>query len=421
MLPHPSAEWRMSGRFFRYYLLATCAATIVHGKPPLPVEAAIVARHVLDHAVIIDMHADTPLVMLDRGYDVGDPNSPYMISIAKMRRGRLSAQFFAIWVEPGRSAGARLRRALDLIDVVYEQVARHSHSLALATTADDIVRLHYQNKIAILLGVEGGYVIENDPRLLNTFYHLGVRYLTLTHSVNTDWADSSGDAPKWNGLADFGRELVARMNRLGMMVDVSHASDKTFYDVLSVTQAPAIASHSSCRALADHPRNLSDDMLRALAKNGGVIHINFYPGYLDQGFAAARRSAAPQMKAELEKLRQQYQNEPERLSEKTREISAQYAAQLPLVGLERVADHIDHVVKIAGVDHVGLGSDFDGIDATPHGMEDISRLADLVVELARRGYKESDLKKILGGNTLRVMREVEKVARRISAQQGGKP
>jgi membrane dipeptidase len=281
----------------------------------------------------------------------------------------------------------------------------------MATTADEVVRLHLQGKFAILMGVEGGHIIQDDLRALDIYYRLGVRYMTLTHTANTEWADSSTGKPQWNGLTDFGKQVVERMNRLGMMVDISHVSDKTFYDTLAATQAPVIASHSSCRALCDVPRNMTDDMMRALVKNGGVMDINFYPGFLSPEFAAAYKKVAPQIRADESAAEKQYANDRKRLAEESRNIWARYASQFPTPSYTAIADHIDHAVQVAGIDHVGLGSDFDGIDSAPKGMEDVSKLPDLVRELARRGYSEEELKKILGGNLLRVMRQVERVGR----------
>jgi membrane dipeptidase len=376
-----------------------------------PAEAAKVAQHVLNRAIIIDTHADTPQMMLDEGYDLADPHSPFMISIPKMRQGHLGAEFFSVWVPPRWPPQDIIHRALDLIDEVYEQVERHQDALGFATTADDILRLHREGKIAILMGVEGGHEIEDDLRALDIYYHLGVRYLTLTHSLNTNWADSSTDKPRWNGLTDYGCRVVARLNHLGMMVDISHVSDKTFYDTLAATRAPLIASHSSCRTLSDVPRNMSDEMIRALAKNGGVIQINFYSAYLDAEYNRAHRAIDSQENAEIEAARKQYAGDAKQLAQQIRQIWAHYEAGLPTPSFTRIADHIDHAVKVGGVDHVGLGSDFDGIDSAPRGMEDVSKLPNLVRELARRGYSEEDLEKILGGNLLRVMREVERVAR----------
>lgn len=383
-------------------------------------EAENVAQRVLERAILIDTHADTPLMLLDEGYDLADPNSPFMISIPKMREGHLGAEFFSIWVSPQHPPPALVRRALDLLDAVDDQAARHSAALEMARTADDIVRLHRQKKIAVLMGLEGGYAIQNDLRMLDIYYRLGVRYMTLTHATHTDWADSSQGEPLRNGLTDFGRQVVERMNRLGMMVDISHVSDKTFHDTLAVTQAPIIASHSSCRALVDIPRNMSDDMIRALAKNGGVMQVNFYSAFIDQDYATARQKVAKQMAAEVAAARQEYARagKPFDWTEEMK-IGKAYEAKLPVPGFERIADHLDHVIKVAGVDHVGLGSDFDGIDSAPRGMEDVSKLPNLVRELARRGYSETDLEKIVGGNLLRVMRQVEEVARRMQAGKGG--
>jgi len=400
-----------SRRMLEILLVCGLAAGPLFSSQRPPAEAEKTAEKVLLQAIIIDTHADTPQMMLDEGYDLAQPDSHFMISVPKMRQGHLSAEFFSIWVDVGWPKQDLIHRALDLIDVVYEQVGRHSDVLGMATTADEIVRLHLQGKFAILMGVEGGHIIQDDLRALDIYYRLGVRYMTLTHTANTEWADSSGDKPKWNGLTNFGKQVVERMNRLGMMVDISHVSDKTFYDTLAATHAPVIASHSSCRALCDVPRNMTDDMIRALAKNGGVMDINFYSGFLSPDFAAAYKKVAPQIQADESAAEQQYANDRKRLAEESRDIWARYASQFPAPSYTAIADHIDHAVQVAGIDHVGLGSDFDGIDSAPKGMEDVSKLPDLVRELARRGYSEQDLKKILGGNLLRVMRQVERVGR----------
>jgi membrane dipeptidase len=407
--------------------IAATVSVLVFVAPPLlsagrnAAEAAKVAQTVLQRAIILDTHADTPQMMLDEGYDLADPNSPFMISIPKMRAGSLGAEFFSIWVDVDWPKQDLIHRALDLIDVVQEQVARHSDALALAATADDILRIHRQNKIAILMGLEGGQEIEDDLRALDIYYRLGVRYMTLTHTANTDWADSSGAKPQWNGLTGLGRQVVARMNRLGMMVDISHVSDKTFYDTLAATRPPVIASHSSCRALTNVPRNMTDDMIRALAKNGGVMQINFYSGFIDPEYAAAYKQVAKQIQAEESAAQKQYGNDRKRLAEETRKIWARYEARLPTPSYTRIAEHIEHAVKVGGVDHVGLGSDFDGVSSIPRGLEDASKLPNLVRELARRGYSEEDLEKILGGNLLRVMRKVEAAAREMQTPEGGQP
>jgi membrane dipeptidase len=386
-----------------------------------PAETEQLVQRVLRHAILIDTHADTPQMMLDEDYDLAAPNSPYMISIPKMLEGHLGAEFFSIWVDVDWPEQDRIHRALDLIDAVDAQVARHSDVLEAARTAADVIRIHGEGKIAILMGLEGGHIIQGDPRALDIFYRLGVRYMTLTHTKDNKLGDSSGDQPQWNGLSPFGRQIVARMNRLGMMVDISHVSDKTFYDTLAVTRAPVIASHSSCRALCDAPRDMTDDMIRALAKNGGVMDINFYSAFLDPKFRSGREAISKQIDAAIAAARQERARQGKRLSyaEETA-IQVKMEANLPQPSFTAIADHIDHAVKIGGVDHVGLGSDFDGIDAAPRGMDDVSKLPNLVRELVRRGYSEQDLDKILGGNVLRVMRRVEEVAHEMQAQ-GGKP
>lgn len=393
-------------------LLLLPGASLLYPAERSRAEAEEVARKVLEHAIVIDTHEDTPQMVLDEGYDLADPNSPFMVSIPKMRAGHLGATFFSIWVDVKWPHNDLIHRGIDLIDAVQEQVAKHPGELGLATTADEIQRLHDRHKIAILMGLEGGHIIENDLRALNTFYRLGIRYMTLTHTANNEWADSSAGKPRWNGLNDRGREVVGRMNQLGMMVDISHVSDKTFDDVLAATRAPIIASHSACRALCDAPRNMTDNMIRALAMNGGVMQINFYSAFLDQDYANERKKLSKQIDTAVEAARAERAKKGEHLTYRQEvEIMRRIAGGIPAPSFMRIADHIDHAVQVGGVDHVGLGSDFDGIDSAPRGMEDISKLPDLVVELARRGYSEEDLAKILGGNLLRVMRQVEQVAR----------
>jgi len=413
---------RLLRRLLLVSLIYALGASWLLSAERTPAEADQVAERVFARAILIDTHADTPQMMLDEDYDLAEANSPFMISIPKMRAGHLGAEFFSIWVSTQAPPLELIQRALDLIDVVDDQVTQHSADLEMARRADDIVRIHGERKIAILLGLEGGHTIRNDLRMLDVFYRLGVRYMTLTHTAHTDWADSSNGKPLRNGLTAFGRQVVERMNRLGMMVDISHVADKTFYDTLAVAQAPLIASHSSCRALVDVPRNLSDEMIRALAKNGGVVQVNFYSAFLDSDYAAARQKVSKKIQAEVAAARQEYARAGKRFGwPEEMKIGKAYEARLPVPSFERIADHIDHAVKVGGVDHVGLGSDFDGIDSAPRGMEDVAKLPNLVRELARRGYSEEDLEKILGGNLLRVMRQVEEVARRMQVEKGGQP
>ena len=391
------------------------ALTCTFARPPA--DAADVAARALDNAIIIDTHADTPQAFLGSNYDLADPASTLMLSIPKMRAGHLGAEFFSIWVDVTWPQQDLIRRALDLIDATDQQVARHSDVLGLAGTADDIERLHRQGKIAVLMGVEGGHEIQGDLRMLDIYYRLGVRYMTLTHTKNDELGDSSGDKPHWNGLSPLGRQAVERMNRLGMMVDISHVSDSTFYDALAVSKAPLLASHSSCRALCNAPRNMTDDMIRALAKNGGVMDINYYSGFISQTYLDAYEKIEKQVDAEVAAARARAAQQGKRLSYSEEEdIQRRLVKDLPVPSYTAIADHIDHAVKVGGIDHVGLGSDFDGVDSIPRGMEDVSKIPDLVRELARRGYSEQDLVKILGGNVLRVMRQVELVARQGSRQ-----
>lgn len=369
------------------------------------------ARQIHMSAIVMDTHDDTPQRFLFDNFDLGRRDTEGSIDIPRMREGNLGGIFFSIWVPVEVQGPAATKRALDLIDTVREQVARHPNDLMLATTAENVRAAHAQHKIAALMGVEGGHIIDNDLRVLRDFYSLGVRYMTLTHTADTDWAGSSGST-KNIGLTDFGKQVVLEMNRLGMIVDISHVSDKTFYDAVAVSRAPMIASHSSCRAICDAPRNMTDDMIRALAAKGGVIQINYHIGFLSQEYKDARKAIdaeyAPRDKANTEK----YVNDEAQQIIAGQKLSDEFvrAGKLPKVSYETIVDHIDHAVKIGGADHVGLGSDFDGA-VMPVGMEDASMLPKITESLLRRGYSESDIRKILGENTLRVMAEVERVSR----------
>jgi membrane dipeptidase len=321
-----------------------------------------------------------------------------------MREGGLDALFFSIYM-PGEVTGPpAVKRALQQIDKVRELVRARPRDLMLATSAGDVRRAVAERKIAALMGMEGGHMIDADLGVLRQYAALGVRYLTLTHSRNTTWADSSGDAPVHDGLTPFGKDVVRELNRLGMMVDVSHVSDKTFYDTLEVTSAPVIASHSSCRAISNSPRNMTDDMLRALARNGGVVMINYHAGFLSDAFRTATPPAGVQ--ARLDAAAKQCGEDEACGILRTGQIyrDAMSSGQLPMVTWVTIVDHIEHAVKVAGVDHVGLGSDFDGA-IMPLGMEDASKLPKITGELLKRGYSERDVTKILGGNLLRVLEQ----------------
>jgi len=367
-------------------------------------------------AIVADTHDDTTQRFLDGKFDIGKRDAQGSIDIPRMREGGLSAIFFSIWIPSKITGQAAVDRALVQINAVGEQVRAHPKDLVLATTAAEIRDAHKQKKIAALLGVEGGHMINSDLAVLRKFSSLGVRYMTLTHTGNTEWADASTAKPLHNGLTDFGREVVREMNRLGVMVDISHVSDKTFYDALEVSKAPLIASHSSCRVLCDAARNMTDQMIRDLAAKGGVIQINYHVGFLSKEFRDAEK-AHPEWEKEIamEVRKACGDNEACQLIEGDR-ITRGYVEQgkLPRVEWMAIIDHIDHAVKVAGIDHVGLGSDFDGANM-PYGLEDASMLPKITEALLSKGYSEDDVKKILGENTLRVMADVERVSRELNS------
>jgi membrane dipeptidase len=384
------------------------------------------ARSIHDSAIVVDTHADTPQRFLDENFDIGstDPNDNGHISLDKARAGNLGAEFFSIWVDPATNQGHFAKHTLDLIDSVYEQAAHHPDRMMMAFSVEDIERAHKQKKLAALMGIEGGHSIENDIHLLRDYYRLGVRYMTLSWSNTNEWADSSGDIddPKiqhHSGLTDFGKQVVLEMNRLGMIVDISHVADKTFWDTIATTKAPVIASHSSARALTNAPRNMTDDMLRAVAKNGGVVDVNFYSGFVDEDYRKAsepiNKQAGEAVKAYLEK--QKADGKTVTYIEVDR-IEREWAAKIPRPPLKSLIDHIDHIAKVAGIDHVGLGSDFDGVaGATPQGIDSAADLPKITQALLDRGYNAADIHKILGANILRVFKEVERVSQQMQAQK----
>ena len=382
------------------------------------------ARQIHDSALVVDAHADTPQRFLDENYDIGstDPKDIGHISLDKAKAGNLGAEFFSIWVEPDTNQGHFARHTLDLIDAVYEQAARHPDRMTMAFSVDDIERAHKQKKLAALMGIEGGHSIENDIHLLRDFYRLGVRYMTLSWSNTNEWADSSGDInnPKvehHNGLTDGGKQIVLEMNRLGMLVDISHVADKTFYDVIATTKAPVIASHSSARALTNHPRNMTDDMLRAVAKNGGVVQVNFYNAFIDENYRKAAEAQAKDRDAAVAADREKRTAAGQTVTYLDADrIEREWGAKIPRPPLTSLIDHIDHIAKVAGVDHVGLGSDFDGVSGqTPEGIDSAADLPKITQALLDRGYGADDIRKTLGGNLLRVFREAERVSREMQS------
>ncbi len=362
-------------------------------------------------SIVIDTHDDTTQRLLDPKFDIGTRHADGNIDVPRMREGGLDALFFSIWT-PSKTVGpTAVKQALDQIDAVREAVRKHPNDLALATTAAEIREAHKQNKIAALMGLEGGHMIDNDLATLRSFAALGVRYMTLTHMGNTEWADSSTDTPAHNGLSDFGKDVIREMNRLGVIVDISHVSDKTFYDVLATSKAPVFASHSSCRSICNAARNMTDDMLSDLAKNGGVVQINYHVGFLSQEFRDFEKNNPGTEKEINAEVKKRCGDNAACSDVIGQEIAREFmqAGKLPKVDYTLIIEHIDHAIKIAGIDHVGLGSDFDGA-VMPIGMEDITHLPQITDALQRKGYSEADIRKILGENTLRLMTEVEKVS-----------
>jgi len=373
------------------------------------------ARKLHFSSIVVDTHDDTTQRLLDGNFDLARRNADGSIDIPRMKEGGLSAIFFSIWMPSKITGPEAVKRALDQIDAVREQVRKHPNDLILATTAAEVREARKQGKIAALLGVEGGHMIASDLGVLRTYAALGVRYMTLTHTGNTEWADSSTDKPVHNGLTDFGKDVVREMNRLGVMVDISHVSDKTFRDVLEISQAPVIASHSSCRAICDVPRNMTDDMMRALAAKNGVVQINYHIGFLSQEFRDAEKADPTINDAIALEVRKRCGDKEGCQLIEGDKITREYVKQgkLPRVDWTKIIEHIDHTVKVAGVDHVGLGSDFDGANM-PFGMEDATKLPKITEALLQKGYAGSDVKKILGENTLRVMTDVERVSRELN-------
>ena len=408
-------------------LLATVTACIAAFCQNAPVsqdtgpQVSAAARKIQDATIVIDTHADTPGRFTDESFDpAGDAGKGHW-DFAKVKSANLGAQFFSIWVDPRKYQGKYAVRALDMIDSVYETARRHPDRMTMAYSVADIERAHQGKRLAALMGLEGGHAIENDIRVLRDFYRLGVRYMTLTWANTNEWADSSGDAHSTtvehhDGLTDFGKQIVTEMNRLGMIVDISHVSDKTFYDTLAVSRAPVMASHSSSRSLTNHPRNMTDEMLQAIAAKGGVVQVNFNCGFIDEAYrvayedwSAKRRAAreAQQKPAAPDKdnpqAGKQYDYSMNILDENT-------PPPIPRPPFKSLIDHFDHIAKVAGVEHVGIGSDFDGVDCLPSGIDSVADLPKITQALLDRSYKPEDLRKMLGGNALRLFREVERVS-----------
>ena len=396
-------------------MIATSASAADQTPAPKPSAATLAeVRQLLREVPLIDGHNDLPwqyrkhsndFSAINLARDTSKLNPPLITDIPRLRRGGVGAQFWSVYVPPIPAGPVAVQAVLEQIDVVHQMVGHYPDTFELALTAADIERIHRQGKIASLIGMEGGHSINNSLAVLRMAYGLGARYMTLTHTKNTDWADAAGDQPKHHGLTPFGEDIVREMNRLGMLVDLSHVTDETMRAALKVSRAPVIFSHSSVRALCDSPRNVPDDVLATTARKGGVVMVCFLPGYLTE----RGRVAMAASEAEKARLRQLYPDSSPRFK-KAMDAWHRKHPSLHEASLDDVADHIEHVRKVAGIDHVGIGSDFEGFDGAPDGLEDVSCYPALLAELMRRGYTREEIKKVAGLNLLRVFREVEKVS-----------
>lgn len=400
----------------------TCALTsIVAALSPAPLAAQTIDRatqaridRVLQATPLIDGHNDLPWELRNRygsrveGTDIAADSdklpTPLMTDMARLKTGRVGGQFWSVYIPAGVTGPAAIQMTIEQIDIVRRMVARYHRNLEMAYTAADIVRVHETGRVASLIGIEGGHQIGNNLAALRQFYVLGARYMTLAHFLNNDWADSATDDPVHHGLTDFGKQVVREMNRIGMMVDLSHVSPDTMKAALAVTTAPVIFSHSDARAFNDYPRNVPDDVLKLVAGNGGLVMVNFYPAHLSAAYTAWSSDRAGQQA----KAKALYTGQPDRAKAAVARWTSDHPA--PTVTIAAVADHIDHIVKIAGIDHVGIGGDLDGIETTIAGLGGVDGYPNLFAELIRRGWSDADLGKVAGGNMLRVMRRVEAVA-----------
>lgn len=379
------------------------------------------ARQILEEVPLIDGHNDVPwqyrrrvdlkLDEIDLAQSTADIDPPMHTDIPRLREGRLGGQFWSVYIPASITGPDAVQTTTEQIDFVYRMVDRYSDDMEMAYTADDIRRVFDDGKIASLIGMEGGHSINNSLGALRMFYEMGARYMTITHSDNTDWADASTDEPEFDGLNEFGEEVIREMNRLGMLVDLSHVSAGTMHDALDVTEAPVIFSHSSAYELVNHPRNVPDDVLRRVAENDGVVMITYVTSFVSE----ENRRYRAERSAKSAKLRSLYPHNPDRRSE--RMDAWDQENPMPYPDLEDVADHIDHVVDLIGVEYVGIGGDYDGISDLPTGLEDVTTYPDLFAELLHRGYTEDELKKIAGLNVLRVMDEVEEIANELQQQR----
>lgn len=364
-------------------------------------------------AIVVDMHADTAQRLVDESVDLEQRLTDGHLDAVRAKEGGLDAQFFSIWVEPdlfGGDGPSAMKRADIQIEAVKNLAAKHPETWELATTAEDVRRTAKDGKIAALMGLEGGYALDNRIENVERYYKMGVRYMSGAWSVSTDWAGSSGDEiGKTRGLTEFGKQVIREMNRLGMIVDVSHLSDKAFWDIVNTSTKPVVATHSACRAITNVPRNLTDDMIVALAKTGGVVNVIFYPEHIEPGYSEKKKKVDAEIATEVQRASDAEPGDAAHKKLARDRVRAQeYLKRLPPVSVSRIVDHIDHIVKLVGIDHVGIGSDFDGVQVVPADLKSVADLPNLTKELLKRGYSESDVDKILGGNMLRVMEETMK-------------
>ena len=369
-------------------------------------------------AIIVDGHNDIPTPMVDDDFDLAtssvgkyhNDGDPYHTDLNRFKQSGITGEFFSIYVSGTYAqTGGAARRALDLIDATYRQVEKYPDQLMSCTTSEEIKRAKKLNKLCVLMGIEGGHAIEDSLYALRDFYRLGVRYMTLTHNNTNNWADACCSEAKHGGLSEFGKEVVKEMNRIGMLVDLSHVSDDTMNDVLDIATAPVIYSHSSARKFSDHKRNVPDDILKRVAKNKGVVMVNFYPAFIDQRYRDESRQRDEKLKTQIDAIREQYKDNRAGLNEAMRKLYAANPIYIPSYTV--LVDHIDHIKQVAGIDYIGIGSDFDGVPLLPEGMNGMEDLVLVTYEMLRRGYTDAEVLKVLGGNFLRVFAQAEQVAR----------
>lgn len=418
----------MKNKFILFLTLLLVSVPTVAQTMPKDADPKLWTRALKIHkkAIVIDGHNDITSPMVDEDLDLRSDTvgrfhkdgDPFHTDLNRFKRSGITAEFFSIYTSGADyQKGGKMRRAMDLIDATNREVEKHPDLLVSCTTAAQIRQAKKSNKICALMGIEGGYVIENSLYALRNFYRLGVRYMTLTHNVSHEWADAHRGEAKNNGLSEFGKEVVREMNRLGMLIDISHVSVKTMSDVLDVSTAPIIASHSGARGVNDHTRNVPDDILRRVAQNGGVIMINFYPSFLDARTNKEENDRAARLKPQLDALREQFKDNPQAYNEAERRLFAENP--IYIADYKRIVDHIDHIKKVAGIDYVGLGSDYDGVPFLPAGMNGMEDLPLVTYEMLKRGYSEQEIRKVLGENFLRAFAKAETVAKINSRQISG--